>query len=302
MSDKNKFFIETLFNSIKNNLGKVSLSDDTKKDIIQWYNMIDPKTFIGHKATEIIKVLTKIMSSKIVEKESLLNQSYDTHEYLKEIVNTASETQSDVYLSSLIQPNNSLITPSIDGTIKSFLGMMDIPTLQMYFNPSSLLEHNYTILDSEFRNTSNESNPITSFTWNYTETQNYQNGFCFSIGRLRDVIGMRLFQPRIPYLVAMDTSAKRVSVLIQEFKAQAYILPNGNRFHYILQPLYDSATTTIELNTNDFNDGIFTFRKPFTTFDTLTVSFGDPIDVLSFSPGFAKFVIVIEFVCIKSDK
>jgi len=183
--------------------------------------------------------------------------------------------------------------------LDDFLGINDLTDFKLMFNPESLYKHYYLVLDSDFRDTSSEiSSDIRRFQWAYAPTVNIGVGFCNSVGTIRNIIGMRMYQPRIPYLPAMNNTAKRVSVLIEEFSAQAFIAENGRRFHFLLRPIFVNAQTDIELSTEDFNDGIFSFRKPITEISTMTLSFGDPLDVLSFSTPFNKFTIAFEFVCL----
>lgn len=198
-----------------------------------------------------------------------------------------------------------------DIEIKSILGVNDISTLQFLFNPSSLYTHYYIVLDTNFRLTDNDNDTtINKFRWNYAATQNLRTGFANTVGRVRDIIGIRMYQPRVHYLAAMDNTAKRISVLIEEFSSQAFIGENGRRFHFLFRPVlepvsYTPAETQIELTTEDYNDGIFNFRKPITTFDSITLSFGDPLVLLDFPltpTPFERMQFAIEFTCYKSDK
>lgn len=195
--------------------------------------------------------------------------------------------------------------------INSVLGVNDIQTIKYLFNPSSMYEHYYVVLDTNYRATDyDNSTTINKFRWYYAETQNLRTGFTNSVGKVHDIIGVRMFQPRVHYLAAMDNTAKRISVLIEEFSHQAFIGENGRRFHFLFRPVLSAvevspADTQIELTTEDYNDGIFNFRKPITTIDTLTLSFGDPLVLLDFplSPTpFERMQFAMEFTCYKSDK
>lgn len=329
MSDDNtKRFLPILFKSIESYTNILSLSEQDKLKIVSTYNSIDPSIFKGYKFSEILPVLTKYISNELKgqlhndtqhatqsnKQEAMVSKKpiksakpvldlhmTDMHEYLKHTVETSGETKSDIYAPVVLQEPTEDTTVN-DIQINSFLGINDLPTLQMLFNPESLYVHYYLVMDSDYRVTSEETASIKQFKWNYTDSLNVRTGFCNSVGTIRDIIGMRLYQPRIPYLAAMDTDAKRVSLLIEEFASQAFIAENGRKFHFIYRPEYATATTSIELSTEDYNDGIFSFRKPIVTFDTITISFGDPLNVLAFAAGFARFMIAIEFVCYKSDK
>jgi len=320
-----------LFNSVQSYLGG-PLADYEKPKVITLYNSIDPQLFKGHSLTECMSVLGKIIAERIQRQRKKLAQQHqseyisqqklgilqspDIKDILKDMIGSSSESNADQYVSSFIESDDQSTTnQSIseqqtikDIEINSFLGIDNLSTLQLLFNPEALYVHYYVVLDTDYRLTDEESgSTISQFKWNYSSTQNLETGFCNSVGRIRDVIGIRMYQPRVYYLSEMDTTAKRVSVLIEEFKHQAFIGENGRRFHFLFRPNLSPISqsppeTQIELTTEDYNDGIYSFRKPITTFDTLTISFGDPLTILNFPTSFERMQFAFEFVCYKSDK
>ena len=277
-----------------------SLPQQHKAYVIELFRAMDPNIFRGHKMSKIGQVLGKVLSNKLrylIESEAANN--IDIKEYQKKAIGSAEQDPDVSGYEQSIQPSiepKSLI-------ISDFLGINDLNNFKMLFNPESMYVHYYVVLDSSYRDTSEEnSTAIKKFTWRYAPTQYAGTGFCNSVGVIRDIIGMRMYQPRVPYLAGMNTSAKRVSVLIEELKAQAFIAENGRRFHFLLRPNFITGQTSIELSTEDYNDGIFNFRKPITKIDSFTLSFGDPLNVLTFATPFDRFIVPFEMVCLKSDK
>jgi hypothetical protein len=189
-------------------------------------------------------------------------------------------------------------TPETNGAaVTQILDARSPEEFKLLLNPSSGLTHYYVVLDSDYRDTTDEiTSSIKKFSWRYAPTQNLKTGFCNSVGVVSNIVGMRMYQPRVPYVSGMNNTAKRVSVLVEEFSAQSFICENGRRFHFLLRPIFP-ASTSIELSTEDYNDGLFSFRDAFTTLSSLTVSFGDPTDVLAFATPFDRFIIAFEFVC-----
>ena len=322
-------FKQRLFAAIGSHIG-VELSAVDKKYAIATYNAIDKSLFYQYPVSQIIRVLAIIIGKKITDQRKTAN--FDLHDYqtrhLMEDGDNAPPTtrlvlgQDTGYIGEqpinqptdqpINQPTDQPINQPTDQptdrqtnqlhesyAISSFLGISSIDELKLLVNPESMYKHYYVVMDSDYRNTTQE-NPlaITQFTWGYSPTQNTGIGFCNSIGNVHNIVGMRMYQPRIPYLAAMNTSAKRVSILVKELSAQAFITETGSRFHFILRPEYTTATTSIELSTEDYNDGIFTFGKPITEFPSQTIVFGDPINPLVFSTPFDRFIIVIEYTCI----
>lgn len=183
-------------------------------------------------------------------------------------------------------------------SITEFIGLKTMRALQLYFNPESLYEHYYLVLDTDYRDQSGETKDSTNkLRWNYTSRiASETTGYCFSVGEIKNIIGMRVYQPNVQYQAAMDTSAKRVSLLFEEFLSQVSYSSSG-KYHFLFRPDYTTATTLIELTTEDFNDGIYMFRTPIKTFSTMTLIFGDPDTAITFTKPLTRFQVHIKFIC-----
>lgn len=286
-------------------LGTKKLIDRHESYVIKLFRQMNPKVFKGHKLSKIGPVMGTIFKDKLIkiieEEKNNNDEDFELHEHQKKMIGS-SEQDNSIDTMDSSSNNIELLKPDNHVSIIEFMRINDLKEFKMLFNPESLYVHYYVVLDSNYRDITEEnSSNITKFKWRYAPTQNLGTGFCNSVGVIKDIIGMRMYQPKVPYVSGMNSNAKRVSVLIEEFAPQAFIAQNGRRFHFILRPNYVDGQTSIELSTEDYNDGIFNFRKPITTFDTLTVSFGDPLTVLSFATPFDRFMIPFEFVCMKSD-
>lgn len=167
--------------------------------------------------------------------------------------------------------------------IENLFGLNNISDAVRALNPDSLIRKNYMILDSRYRgNASNSQQKIKEYTWGYVQkSQLLTNGFVNVIGNVRDIIGLRVYPFRIPYDTTADNNKyARISVLIRELDSQAFIGHEQRKFHFILRSTVDNKF--IELETDKFNDGYFWFEKPITTIPSLTLSFGNPIEKISF--------------------
>lgn len=309
-SDQSQIEDYILLNVCKE-IGTKQLIPRHRKYILSLYRSMDPNVFKGHKLTKIGPILGKVLSGKLQELiriEQEEQETLDLREYQKAAIGSADQDQG-VY-GGPTEADSQLLRASAGPkdtdkalVLSEFLGINDLNEFKMLFNPESMYVHYYLVLDSDYRDTTEEiPTAITKFTWRYAPTQFTGVGFCNSVGVIRDIIGMRMYQPRVPYLAGMNTSAKRVSVLIEELASQAFIAENGRRFHFLLRPNFINAQTDIELSTEDYNDGIFNFRKPITKIDSFTLSFGDPLQILTFSTPFNRFIVPFEMVCLKSDK
>jgi hypothetical protein len=309
-SDQSQIEEYILLNVCKE-IGTKQLIPRHKKYVLRLYRSMDPLVFRGHKITKIGPILGKVLSGKLQElirMEQEEQETIDLREYQKAAIGSADQdpgvyggpTKED---SKLLRASEGPKNTDKALVLSEFLGINDLNEFRMLFNPESMYVHYYLVLDSDYRDTTEEiPTAITKFTWRYAPTQFTGTGFCNSVGVIRDIIGMRMYQPRVPYLAGMNTSAKRVSVLIEELASQAVVAENGRRFHFLLRPNFITGQTDIELSTENYNDGIFNFRKPITKIDSFTLSFGDPLQILTFSTPFNRFIVPFEIVCLKSDK
>ena len=271
---------------VARNLGfrPADFSIEHRRYIIKMFNTIDRSLFKGHNIDDVGDVLGKVLADAFIKKFNIDN--IDIHEVQKQMLSTES---------TVIEQVESF--PIKQLSINDIFGSKSIVV-----DPDSIYNYHYLVLDSEYRNKAGELNTITKYTWRYSPTQNLSDGFCNSTNNISNIISMRIYQPRIPYLSSTNADYKCISILIEEFSAQAIISPSGRRYHFLLTPVFISQQTDVELTSDDSFDYVFNFRKPITTFDTLTLSFGSPYEILSFSPSANKFLFAIEFTCLKSIK
>jgi hypothetical protein len=231
-------------------------------------------------------------TQQVKKSKNPLDVEYDMHLYLNNQLTDPSMDEKST--SNLVISNNSDRAQSTELAIASLLGLNDAFSIQQLFNPEATYIRNYVVLDSKYR-ILNEASPdsINLFTWSYVDNANIDIGTVNSIGTIKNVMAMRIYQPRVPFVssgtYSMNTESRRVAIVVQEFIAQSFIGPLGSKFHFMLQPIIPVviAPTTlpnmIELEVEEFNDGIFRFRKPIVTFNTLSVSFLDPVNVIPFN-------------------
>lgn len=300
MADNSKIFINYLSKLVHKNLRLPHESPAITQEIIRMYNNINPEYFQGKRASDVAPKLAELLSNKI-------STNVNIKEMQKQLMNdenpmdVAHEMEKTVTYKTFKKQSKTSVQ------ISDFMGINDIPTLQLMFNPESLYVHYYVCMNTNNRLVEEDEGGggvITKFKWNYAPTKDVRSGYAVSSGDIRNVVGIRMYQPRIHYLAGMDNTANRVSILIEELQTQSFVAENGHRFHFLLRPDIENRGLTgdyVELSTEDYEDAIFKFRKPITEFDTLTISFGDPFTVLSFPSSFNAFFLAIEFTCLKYD-
>lgn len=301
MSNKiEEFIIQQICTELK--ISK--LEDKYKSYAMKLFRLMDRKVFQNYKLSDVGPILGKILGNQILQKIKLdrAENPFELREYQKAALGSVDQDPA-IANKQVILYNETKEEMSKPLSIKNFLNIDNLYKMQLYFNPDSLNQYHYIALETKYRDTSTDSGTtLTKFSWKYTPTTTLINGFTNSAEPIKDVIGIRLYQPRIPYLPAMNTSAKRVSLLVEEFKAQAFIAENGRRFHFLLCPVFVAFQSYIELVTEDYNDNVYWFRDPITEFSSLTVSFGDPLELLVYNIPVPEFLLCFEFICRKSDK
>lgn len=184
--------------------------------------------------------------------------------------------------------------------ISSFLGIDTFEKLIRELNPKVTKKKAYVCLDSRYARFLNN---CTKLQWDYSNALITTDNSTSVIGNVRNITSVRM----LSMVVRKFTSAaQRASICIEEFSAQAFILPNGRRFHFIglLNDLQNnsiaidyraasgSKTAVIvpDFTTYDkyeliagyrFNDGIYRFNKPITDLNTFTISIGDPFNLVT---------------------
>lgn len=170
------------------------------------------------------------------------------------------------------------------GNLSTFMGKADDASLQQLVNPQASYRKNYILLDSRYRDLSQDvaGGGISTFTWNFlaNSSVNTQGGVN-SLGSVQQLVSISCGDLRIPFQNnALTNAYKRVTLLINEFSGQSYIGQEGRRFHFIYKTELDG--NMIECTTIPSRKSTFDFAKPITQIDTFTVSFSCPLEPIKF--------------------
>ena len=178
-----------------------------------------------------------------------------------------------------VSPSNTTTQPS---NISNLLGITSSNDAARVLNPNSFLRKNYIMLDSRYRDlTGTNSDGITAFSWNYVlQSVSMAQGTVNIVGNVRDIVSLRIYPSRIPYVLSADNKYSRISILITELSSQSFISHEKRNFHFMLRSVIDD--NFINLDTHDYNDGYFYFEKPITTLNRLTLTFGSPLEPVVF--------------------
>lgn len=168
-----------------------------------------------------------------------------------------------------------------DVGVKNLLGISSASDAVRILNPKSQYKKNHILFDSRYRiHTEQVPDNITEFQWGYVQkSATTTDGSINVIGNVRDIIGFRIYPFRIPYTSSADNKYQRISVLIKEYTAQSFIAHENRNFHFMMNSIIDSEFITLEA---DVYNGYFWFEKALTAVDKLTLTFANPLELITF--------------------
>lgn len=258
---------------IRQVIGRSSESDVT-------HSIYDNPNFNVKKINEAIDESNKIeLDDEYAESDikSDLVPSFDTDQQMRQPI------------------QNNLLSKS---SVIDILGMKTSNELVRILNPKSKERRNHMLLDSRYRNVLDQSaGKIQKFQWNYIQKSQISiDGSVNVIGNVRDIIGLRLYPFRLPYAQDSDNAYNKISLFIEELAAQSFIAHEDRKFHFMLNATIDGEFINLDA---DVYNGYFWFEKPITTLNTITVSFGNPLEPILFDGdrdycGFDYFSIAPE--------
>lgn len=131
-----------------------------------------------------------------------------------------------------------------------------------------------------------------AYRWYYSANQDVTNSGFSSYKPIRDITSIRLLTNIMP-LTAINEK-KRYSILIEEFASQASILSQTRRAHWILRPQYVKQVNEIDdsqiaqyqmapFNGQVEEENIYYFHTPITVLNTITISLGNPDQLITWS-------------------
>lgn len=138
----------------------------------------------------------------------------------------------------------------------------------------------------------NDDGQTYAYRWYYSANQDVTNSGFSSYKPIRDITSIRLLTNIMP-LTALNEK-KRYSILIEEFATQASIISQTRRAHWILRPQYIKQISGIDdsqiaqYQIGPFNgqveeENIYYFHTPITVLNTITISMGNPDQLITWS-------------------
>ena len=279
-------------------------------ETINFIKKLDPSLLAPLYQAKTIKIVVDTLVDEFKSFKCNNPQYSNIQQNLRETIGKTSEqdTVYSIYDNPTPSKNNT-VSPSKNNTvspstttmqpsnISNLLGITSSNNAARVLNPDSFLRKNYIMLDSRYRDlTGTNSDGITAFSWNYVlQSVSMAQGTVNIVGNVRDIVSLRIYPSRIPYVLSADNKYSRISILITELSSQSFISHEKRNFHFMLRSVIDD--NFINLDTHNFNDGYFYFEKPITTLNRLTLTFGSPLEPVVFDKD--RDVCIIDYFSIQ---
>lgn len=274
-----EIYITQMITNIKNRLGRQMLNSE-KMYLIQLLKSINPVVFDRKSPKEISTLIENKVIDEISTQTCAVEDTINIHEMLKaEIgVNTESADSGEIVPDTEVVVKQVTSNFSNQTDIASILGAKSLKELVTVLNPEIVNKTAYMFLDSRYRILDDDG--TASFRWNFVNNATYTQGTVNVIGDIKDITSIKVFPTKIPYVSQADNNYTRVTMFIEEFSAQAFIGQENRKFHFVFAP--EIQDRYIDLNPKDNNAGLFKFKNPITHVETITVSFGSPLQPIVF--------------------
>jgi len=176
--------------------------------------------------------------------------------------------------------------------VQQLFGKSDPTSLQLLVNPEAAYKHNYIMMDSRYRKT--DTFGIQEQSWNFLSNSTINaTGAVNSLGSVKNIVAMTVPELRLPFKDSIILNGyKRVSLLIKEFSGQSHVAQETRKFHFMFKTVVDGNNIDlIPLKYGNQEAGTFNFVKPVTQIDTLTLTWGNPLEPIIFDKDRLIFTV-----------
>jgi len=127
------------------------------------------------------------------------------------------------------------------------------------------------------------------FAWNISSIPGESPGVVSTQAPMANIVSMKFDEFFIPYVADADNPYKKITLLIEEL-GMSSIMCHENRHYHMM---FDTEIVTNRVKLMPENCGIYNFSEPIDQFKRISISFGNPLNQLSFLPDFYPIVVSI---------
>jgi hypothetical protein len=268
-----RIFVGDILNAIACKLGR-NTSSQERTYIFDRLVRVDPENFAGLNKKGIFNTLVSGLSTAIL-KFNCDDDTINLHEILKSNIGIASD---DIQIDggdSLVTQITTSAGNAVD--VNSVLGVKNFSDLKDVMSTGTIKKNCYIFLDTRYRLLTGDNTVIT---WNFVNNANATMGTINAIGDIQNITSMRIRPFKIPYVKSADNGYGRISMLVNEFSAQSFIAHENTNFHALFVAIPNGKW--IELQNTSSEDNIYKFNPPITQLNSITISFGSPLETVLF--------------------
>lgn len=269
----NQNFIQTLLNNVRNKLGR-QLTTPEKLFMVNFLQGVNP-AILKRPPAKIMEFLVQKITETI-EKTPCAEDAVDIHELLKNEIGVSTEDITVETDTDFTQQITASFSNKVD--VASIFGSKSFDVLKGIFNPEAVKKTSYLLLDSRYRVLDTDGRSVLK--WNVSSDTSTVQGSTNAVGNIQNIISMRSFDMKMPYTASADNQYDRVTMFVQEFSAQSFIAHENRLFHYMYES--DVKDRYIDLKTPRDSDGLYKFKTPITRLDSISLSFGSPLEPITF--------------------
>ncbi len=296
-----KYNTDEFYNEIIAAVGKKikrDLRQTEQVETVSFIRKLDPDVLKPRSVKKTIPIIINTLANEFSKYDAMKAANDDVQNHLRKTIGISSESgishgiyDNPAYIISRTKEQNNpkeAMIPNPVSEIKKLFGISTAHNAARVLNPKSQHKKAYMLLDSRYCNSYEYVNTVESgvnirriskFIWDISLTQETIKGA--NVGKpVRDVIALRIYPSRIPYVKSADNKYARISMLVGNYDSQAFIAHEYRKFHFMLKSQID--TSFINLETNKYNDGYVYFDKPLPLNETFDISFASPIEQILF--------------------
>ena len=227
------------------------------------------------------------------------SENVNIHELLLSEINETENNLDSQYKNVAKKIGNDAENECNGLNIKSIFGIDDMFKLSKFITeigninkPKENKEHMaYLFLDSKYRFLEKDSTEC--YKWGCVNSFISSQGTVNHNNLIKNIKSIEMTKFILPNSLNKSIfKYDRITTLIHEFESQSFIGHENRRFHFISQP--EIVNDKIEIDPHYFHGGVFEFKDPITILDTITISFGNPLEKIKFDKDRLFGVINIE--------
>ncbi len=166
------------------------------------------------------------------------------------------------------------IAGSVD--VAQILGQKSLYDIASSLNPEALEMKAYIQLDSRWRSLNTDG--TTNLRWAFVNSVNISQGTTNSIAKISNITKLKVYPFRIPYTSSADVDYSSITLAFSEFGNEAFIGQENRNFQFI----FDISLQGMWIYLSPLNQGEYEFTRPINQLDTLTATFGSPLEPVTF--------------------